>query len=194
MLIRTGEVSGTRKLYRLRGASSNIAGEHHIQNKGRRSLLEYLEARDNNKIMGGDKTFGEDDFRALAEFRYQVRHFLRFSEGAAREAGLEPQHYLMMLAIKGLPAGMRSRVGELAERMQLQHHSTVELVDRLARQKLVQRQRSSDDRREVLVTLTEKGEKLVRQLAMAHKQHLQSEGPKLLKVLRTVVTGQPTKA
>ncbi len=144
--------------------------------------------------MNGDQGFGEDDFRALAEFRYHMRRFLRFSEGAAREAGLEPQHYLMMLAIKGLPEGVRALVGELAERMQLQHHSTVELVDRLERQGLVQRKRRPEDRREVLVLLTPKAEKLVRQLAMAHKKQLQSDGPELLKALRNVMAAKGTKA
>src|ERR1700683_5655219 len=71
------------------------------------------------------------DYQSLAELRSQIRHFLYFSEQAAREAGLEPRQHQLMLTLKGLPAGTRPRIGELAERLQIQHHSTVELVNRL---------------------------------------------------------------
>ncbi len=79
-----------------------------------------------------EKTLALSDYQALAELRYQVRLFLHFSEEAARKAGLEPQQHQLMLAIKGLPKGMRPTIGTLAERMQIQHHSTVELVNRLS--------------------------------------------------------------
>src|SRR4029453_19373862 len=71
------------------------------------------------------------DFKAMAELRYQIRRFLRFSENAAREAGIEPQQHQLLLAVRGLPGGLKPTIGVLAERMQLQHHSTVELIDRL---------------------------------------------------------------
>jgi DNA-binding MarR family transcriptional regulator len=71
------------------------------------------------------------DYQALAEFRYLLRRFLHFSEQEARAAGLEPQQHQMLLAIKGLPADKAASVGELAERLQLQHHSTVELINRM---------------------------------------------------------------
>ena len=71
------------------------------------------------------------DFKAMAELRYQIRKFLRFSENAARQAGIEPQQHQLLLAIRGLPDAVSPTIGVLAERMQLQHHSTVELVDRL---------------------------------------------------------------
>ena len=73
------------------------------------------------------------DFQALAEFRYQIRRFLYFSEEAARRAGIEPQQHQLLLAIKGLPTALRPTIRTLAERMQLQHHSAVELIDRLER-------------------------------------------------------------
>ena len=72
------------------------------------------------------------DFKAMAELRYQIRRFLRFSENAAREAGIEPQQHQLLLTVRGLPDNLKPTVGVLAERMQLQHHSTVELIDRLA--------------------------------------------------------------
>ena len=72
------------------------------------------------------------DYQALAELRYQIRRFVHFSEQASRTAGLEPQQHQLMLALKGLPKGVRPRIGELAERLQIRHHSTVELVNRLS--------------------------------------------------------------
>ncbi len=127
------------------------------------------------------------DYRAMAEFRYQIRRFLRFSEEAARAAGLEPQQYLLLLALKGLPEDSRGRIGELAERLQIQHHSTVELVDRLARRNLVKRRRGEHDRREVLLELTARGEKLLQELAIHHRDELQELGPELVASLRRVL-------
>ncbi|MGC1647563.1 MAG: helix-turn-helix domain-containing protein, partial [Candidatus Sulfotelmatobacter sp.] len=94
------------------------------------------------------------DYQALAEFRYQIRRFLRFSEDAARQAGLEPQHHQLMLAVKGASDDTGPRIAYLAERLQLQHHSTVELVDRLVQRGLIQKTRDADDQREVHVKLT----------------------------------------
>src|ERR1700739_2062200 len=91
------------------------------------------------------------DYQALAEFRYQIRRFLHFSEEAARHAGVEPQHHQLMLAVKGRPPGEAARIGYLADRLQIQHHSAVELVDRLATKGLITRTRGSEDRREVFV-------------------------------------------
>src|SRR5512147_2140256 len=108
----------------------------------------------------------QPNYKALAEFRYQIRRFLRFSEETARAAGLEPQQYQLMLALKGLPEGSRHRIGEVAERLQIQHHSTVELVDRLARRGLIRRRRGESDRREVLLELTPRGDKLLQELAL----------------------------
>ena len=97
-----------------------------------------------------EKILAPSDYQALAELRYQIRRFLHFSEQAARKAGLEPQQHQLMLALKGLPEGVRPRIGELAERLQIQHHSAVELINRLAAGGYVKRGRQSQDRREVL--------------------------------------------
>jgi len=94
--------------------------------------------------------------------RYQIRRFLHFSEQASRMAGLEPQQHQLMLALKGLPGRVRPRIGELAERLQIRHHSTVELVNRLSAGGFVQRHRMGEDRREVWLSLTPKGEKVLR--------------------------------
>lgn len=131
--------------------------------------------------------FNEPNYRAMAEFRYQIRRFLRFSEHAARESGLEPQQYQLLLAIKGLPDSDRPRIGDIAERLQIQHHSTVELVDRLAKRNLVRRRRSEQDRREVFLELTPKGDRLLQELALHHRAEIREMGPELVSSLKKVL-------
>jgi DNA-binding MarR family transcriptional regulator len=117
------------------------------------------------------------DYESLAELRYQIRRFVRFSERIARAAGLEPHQHQLMLALKGLPPQVRPRVRELAERLQIQHHSTVELVNRLAAGGYVNRERGGEDRREVLLSLTPKGEKVLKELSLHHRAELRTQGP-----------------
>jgi DNA-binding MarR family transcriptional regulator len=129
------------------------------------------------------------DYRALAEFRHQIRKFLHFSERAVQGTGLERGQYQMMLAIKGIPEGVRPRIRELANRMQIQHHSAVELVNRLEAGGYVERERAHDDRREVLIALTPKGECVLEELALHHHEELQSAAPTLVAALRKVMRG-----
>jgi DNA-binding MarR family transcriptional regulator len=138
-----------------------------------------------------EKTLALSDYQALAELRYQVRLFLRFSEEAARKMDLEPQQHQLMLAMKGLPTGMHPTVGALAERMQIQHHSAVELANRLASAGLVRRSRAGEDRRQVLLGLTLKGEKVLRELSVGHKAELRGQGPALVAALERAM--RPTK-
>jgi DNA-binding MarR family transcriptional regulator len=127
------------------------------------------------------------EFRALAEFRYQIRQYLNGSEQAARAAGLEPQQYLCLLALRGLPAGREATIRELAERMQLRHHSVVELVDRLERQQLLRREQSRTDRRRVIVHLTPRGEKILSRLARQRIAELRTAAPALVRALTAVI-------
>ncbi len=129
------------------------------------------------------------DYQALAEFRFQIRKFLHFSEQAVQAAGLERGQYQLMLAIKGIPEGVRPRIRELANRMQIQHHSAVELVNRLERGRFVRRERAQDDRREVLLALTPKGERVLGELALHHHDELRSAAPGLVAALRRVTRG-----
>jgi DNA-binding MarR family transcriptional regulator len=131
----------------------------------------------------------QPDFKAMAELRYQIRRFLRFSENAARQAGIEPQQHQLLLAIRGLPDGTKPTIGALAERMQLQHHSVVELVDRLVERGFLLRLRATDDRRQVLVKLTREGEEFLEKLSRHHLQELQSVGPTFVKVLQSLIEG-----
>jgi DNA-binding MarR family transcriptional regulator len=91
------------------------------------------------------------DYRALAELRYRIRHFLCEGDAAARKVGLEPQQYLLLLTLRGLPEAMKPTIRTLAERLGLKHNSTVELINRLESRGCVRRIRSRDDRRCVLV-------------------------------------------
>ena len=127
------------------------------------------------------------DYQALAEFRYQIRHFLHFSEAAVKKAGVERVQYQLMLAIKGMPKGVRPRIRELANRMEIRHHSAVELVNRLEARGFVFRVRAHDDRREVLLALTPKGQKVLEKLAIHHHEELRSSGPELVAALRRVM-------
>ncbi len=127
------------------------------------------------------------DYQALAEFRYQIRKYLHFSEQVVKKAGLERGQYQLMLAIKGMPAGVRPRIRELADRMEIRHHSAVELVNRLEGGGFVHRTRAQDDRREVLLALTSKGEKVLSELVMHHHDELRSAGPELVTALRSVM-------
>jgi DNA-binding MarR family transcriptional regulator len=127
------------------------------------------------------------DYRALAEFRYQIRCFLHFSEQVARKAGLESQQHQVLLALKGISQEKQASISYLAERLQLQHHSTVELVDRLAERGLVQRRRDETDQRRVLVDLTLRGEEILRELSVHHRTELQWAGPALVKALEALI-------
>src|SRR6202140_3222465 len=79
------------------------------------------------------------DYKALAQFRFQLRKFLSFSEAAAHQAGLTPQQHQALLAIKGFSGAEPVSVGDLAEFLLVRHHTAVELVDRIARVGLLKR-------------------------------------------------------
>lgn len=137
------------------------------------------------RVSSGIMTAAE--FRALAEFRYRIRIYLNGSEEAARNAGLEPQQYMLMLALRGLPVGRDPSIRELAERLQLRHHSVVELVDRLERRQLLRRERSRTDRRQVFVHLTPRGERILTRLAKQRILELRTAAPALVRSLTEVI-------
>jgi DNA-binding MarR family transcriptional regulator len=114
------------------------------------------------------------DFEQLSEFRYQIRRFERFSENAAKEAGLTPLQYLLLLHIKGYPGREWASVSELAERLQAQHHGVVALVTRCEDLGFVTRSPSAEDRRVVEVRLTAAGTAMLVRLAALHRAELQS--------------------
>src|SRR5690349_3233641 len=114
-------------------------------------------------VLSTEITYAE--YQALAEFRYRLRRFIHFSEQAAREAGLEPQQHQLLLALRGFPEDQPVTIGDLADRLLLHHHSTVELIDRSAKQGFVERQRDDVDRRRVIIRLTPAGAAVLRDLS-----------------------------
>ena len=130
------------------------------------------------------------DYRALADFRYEIRRFLNFSESAARAAGMEPHQHQALLAIRGQRKGALVTVGVLAERLQIQHHSAVELSCRLRNKKLIYRSRGHQDRREVVLRLTPRAEHLLLGLSLTHSKELELAGPRLIEALRRVLSAR----
>ena len=126
-------------------------------------------------------------YRLLAAFRYEMRKFLAFSEQAARSAGIEPQQHQLLLALRGLPAGTRPTIGAVAERLCVQHHTAVALVDKLEHRALLVRERGADDKRQVLLRLTSEGETLLERLSALHRQQIQVVGPAMVGALEALV-------
>ena len=124
-----------------------------------------------------------DEYRGLAELRYRIRRFLQEGDDTARQAQLEPQQYLLLLAIRGLPEGQDATIRTLAERLSLRHHSTVELVDRMEAHGYVKRTRSREDRRQVLVSLQPRGERLLEQVVQQRIIELRANGRALVEAI-----------
>lgn len=134
-------------------------------------------------FMAGSKKLSKSQYELLAAFRFALRQFLRFSEEAAHAAGLTPQQHQALLAIKGYPERDRITVGELAERLQVAHHSAVGLIDRLVAEKLVVREASETDRRQVFITLAKRGEQVLEGLSSSHRAELRRIGPDMRQLL-----------
>ncbi len=117
--------------------------------------------------------FSKAEYEELARFRYGVRRYLRFSELAVRRAGLRPQQYQLLLAIKGYPGRDWVTVGEAAERLQIQHNSAVGLADRCERLGLIAREDHPTDRRIIVLRLTSKGDEVLEGLVQLHRQELE---------------------
>jgi DNA-binding MarR family transcriptional regulator len=139
------------------------------------------------------KKVSKADYEALASFRYALRQFFRFSENAVQDLGLTPQQHQAMLVIRGYPGRDRVLIGEMAERLQIRHHSAVGLVDRLELQGLVVRTPASEDRRQVYISLTPGGEALLEQLSAVHREELRQLAPQLREALERVASQDGVK-
>ncbi len=126
------------------------------------------------------------DFESLATFRYQIRRFLRFSKDLLSSEDLTPDQYQALLAIRAFSSNGKLSIRELAEQLQVRHHSTVGIVDQLVAREAVVRQIASDDRRKILLTLTERGEELVQRLAPLHQQELSRLCPEIIATLQRI--------
>jgi DNA-binding MarR family transcriptional regulator len=120
------------------------------------------------------------EYRALAELRHLLRRFLREGDVAAHSAGLEPQQYLMLLAVRGMPDGVEATITAVAERLAVKHHSAVELLDRLEAHGFVRRMRNRDDRRLVQVSLTPRGERVLASVVGKRISELRATGAALV--------------
>lgn len=127
----------------------------------------------------GSEPLTKQDFEELARFRFGIRRYLRFSEETVRSHGITPQHYQLMLALKGFPGREWATMRELAERLQLRHHSVVELVDRAQKQQLVERAPDPTDARAVRVQLTAEGQQALMRLSSLHRDELRRMGAAL---------------
>jgi len=133
------------------------------------------------------------EYQALAELRYLIRKFVGEGDAVARAAGLEPQQYLLLLALRGLPEATEATIRTLADRLALKHHSAVELIDRLEAHGYVRRNRSREDRRRVLVALLPRGEKLLEQVARDRIGELRSSGAALVNAISALLEiGRPS--
>ena len=135
--------------------------------------MRYVPPVSAGDVGGGPTPMTKRDFEALARFRFAVRSYLHFSEETVREHGLTPQHYQLLLAIKGFPGREWATVSELAERLALRHHSAVGLIDRAVAKGVVQRADDPDDGRTVRVVLTAEGQRLLTVLSPLHRDQMQ---------------------
>jgi len=149
-------------------------------------LLRDCHFRYIRRVLRKRKPVTRRDYEMLAAFRYSLRQFLRFSEDAAHKAGLTPQQHQALLAIKGFPGRDFVTIGELAERLQLVHHSAVGLVDRLEKQKYIRRATNQLDHRKVHVKLTAKGEKVLEKLSAEHREQLRRLSPQIHPLLENL--------
>jgi DNA-binding MarR family transcriptional regulator len=125
--------------------------------------------------------------RRLAEFRFQLRHFLHFSRIAVEKAGLRNQQYQMLQCVGGMPEGIAPTIANVAARMLIKHNSAVELVDRAIEQGLLRRAADPIDHRCILLRVTAQGERLLASLAEFHTKQLEQSGPELVRALQHVL-------
>jgi DNA-binding MarR family transcriptional regulator len=135
------------------------------------------------------KTYSEDAvhlLQTLADFRFELRQFVQFSEGAALEAGLQPQQHQLLLQVAGAAEGASVTIAYAAQRLGLKHNSTVELVDRSEREDLIERTADRDDKRRAILRLTRKGRQVLEKLSGDHARELNEMAPRLVRALRRV--------
>ena len=122
--------------------------------------------------------------KSLAEFRFQMRKFLSFSEMASERCGIPAQQYQLMQVVAAIPEDQQASITYLAERMILRHNSAVELVDRAERAGLVKRETDPTDMRRSLVSLTPEGEQILQRLVTEHVSELAPQCEHLIQALR----------
>jgi DNA-binding MarR family transcriptional regulator len=122
----------------------------------------------------------------LADFRYELRRFLLFSESASQEAGLQPQQHQLLLQVAGASHEAPVTIAYAANRLGLKHNSTVKLVDRSEREDLIERTADKEDKRRAILRLTRKGRQVLQKLSGEHARELNEMAPRLVRALRRV--------
>ncbi len=130
-------------------------------------------------------TMRDSDYAALAQFRYQIRSFLAFSEAASVKQGLTPTQHQALLGIKGFVRPGPPTVGDVAKFLLIRHHSAVELINRLAKLGLVSRLTDPEDARRVHLKLTKKGEQKLLALSRKNLEELRRAASPALNRLLT---------
>lgn len=139
----------------------------------------------------GKPTTSLAEYQALANVRFLIRRYLNNTEEAARAVGLEPQQYMGLLQLRGLPSDRQPTIRNLAERLQLRHHSVVELADRMEKRGLFRREQAQGDRRCILLRVTPRGEKLLDRLVPHRIAELRVTGPALVRSLSAAMGAAP---
>lgn len=125
-----------------------------------------------------------DDYDALASFRYGMRKFLSFSKQIlAQKADLTPEQYEALLAVKAFSPANGVTISDLSERMQVKHHTAVGVVDKLEALLLLERQPGVRDRRQVFLTLTAEGDRVLAKVAAIHREDLRVRSSELIEAL-----------
>ena len=133
------------------------------------------------------RLFSQSEYEKLAEFRYQLARFLRRRKEAARAEGLQPQQYELLLALAGMPEQKPPTIKEVAAQLRLEHHTVVELADRLQEQGFITRASSSKDGRAVLLELTRAGHKVLDRIVRYSFAQLREEAPALIRSLGRIL-------
>ncbi|HTH43100.1 MAG TPA: MarR family transcriptional regulator [Terracidiphilus sp.] len=137
------------------------------------------------------ETESDSLLRTLAQFRYEVRSFLHFSESAALKTGVHPQQHQLLLQVAGAPEAAVVTIAYAAERLGLKHNSTVELVDRSEHEGLLARTVDPDDKRRAILRITRKGRQLLARLSGDHARELRELAPRLVLSLEKISAHLP---
>ncbi len=140
-----------------------------------------------SRSVKGAGALSQAEYERLAEFRYQLARFLRRRKDAARAEGLQPQQYELLLAVYGLSKRKQPTIKEVAAQLCLEHHTVVELADRLEQRKLLVRRPSHSDKRVVLLELTSSGRASLGRIVHFSFSQLHEEGPALIQSLRRIL-------
>lgn len=154
---------------------------------------------DNSALESAEETLSDEDYHRQAEFRHALRRFLHFSEKQAAAEGITPQQHLLLLMVRGHPRYPTVSIGDVADRLQIRHHSASLLVERCVQRGLLTRREDPDDRRKALVGLTDEGFRVLERITLRNRRELRIVGDELFGVRESLLRafalpdGAPTR-